>query len=170
MLAMLMLNSCMTKESKFLKNAEKYCINQLDNPKSYSLVSISITDTLTAKQELINLRQCYISRVESYLRSDSAAIKYGKYGKPGEILSGYEIDRYNAAYNAAVVEIPKLEKELIIEKESLNETLKEKDNKVIVKIYISITFRASNKFGAIVKNDTYITYTPTHGFEMGKEN
>ena len=127
------------EKSKLLKNAEKYCISQLDNPKSYSLINISIVDTLTVHEEKIIIYKMKIRQCE---------IKSENLETP----------------EANVIEKDK--KELNSYKELLNTILKEKDNKEIKEIHILIAFRASNKFGAIVKNNNDITYTPKDGFEM----
>jgi DNA repair ATPase RecN len=186
----LTLSSCSTKESKFLKSAEKYCISQLDNPKSYSLDSISIVDTLTEYQVKlsaikhsidtthmkISIDSLYINISKQRIESCKSSIKeYSeKYAAIKKSVDFKDLIEYEESLiKKYATEIKKRAEEMdayksIINdfKTDLNNQLKIKDNNVIVEIEIYIAFRASNKFGAIVKNDEYITYTPTGGFEM----
>jgi hypothetical protein len=183
--------SCTSKESKFLKSAEKYCMSQLNNPKSFSLESIVIADTLTECDVKVSAIKSLISDFTMKVFMDSIHLKDSERSiERSKSFYGESIETYGASvvkstfgtYEEYIKEDTKNDIAKIKEytaniknyksiidgfNTDLNNQLKIKDDNMIVKIYVSILFRASNEFGAIVKNDEFITYTPTGGFEMG---
>ena len=162
----IILLSCTTKETKLLNAAEKFCVSQLDNPKSYSLDSIMIVDTMTEQMEYIRFVENYLSDLKHKIEIDSSMIEMEQNG-----LKGY----YDCepCVKSSIKKVKEYKNKIIenkillnVERSSLSEAKAQKDTTEIIEIYIYIYFRASNKFGAIVKNNKYIIYRPKEGFEM----
>lgn len=149
--AIALLVSC-TKELTFTEKVkqtiEDYALKNLDDPKSYEFIELTLLDSITIKDN-IDYRKDYFKPSDFYyerlerMKSDANA-NYVIYSKEYVEEAQKEID----------------DKEKIVAAiDSLAQTLVDSLNNVQAYTYL-FKFRSNNKLGALTKTDVYVQITP----------
>ena len=149
--AIALLASC-TKELTFTEKVkqtiEDYALKNLDDPKSYEFIELTLLDSITIKDN-IEYRKDYFKPSDFYyerlerMKSDANA-NYVIYSKEYVEEAQKEID----------------DKEKIVAAiDSLAQTLVDSLNNVQAYTYL-FKFRSNNKLGALTKTDVYVQITP----------